>query len=171
MEKLIFFIPILFATLVAWSQPGYDVVEAPHWLNKKFINAYTINITGTTPDDLAQAWSAVLLKAGGQKIKPLDSEVYYCENVSFPTLSAQPFEVFFQTYGDGATSAYLTVWLKQGDKFLATKNDEQSINPISRLLIQFSFDHEDQLKAQIRKDNNLRGDELLAPEKLKNSKG
>ena len=151
----------------AWAQPGYEVVEAPHWLNNmKFVNAYTLDLIGATPAEAAQAWSTVLLKSGGQEIKTLDSELYYCENVTFPSLSQQPFEVFFQTYDDGTSGAFLTAWLKQGDSFLSTKGDWAAFRPVSRLFIQFSFNMEDQLKTKIQQEEIQRAKELY-PEEYK----
>ncbi|HQU59279.1 MAG: hypothetical protein KDD02_01850 [Phaeodactylibacter sp.] len=163
--KIVALLGFQFFAMSAWPQPGYEVIEVPHWLNGKFVNAYTIDITGASPEDVVQAWSARLLKAGGQNLKPLDDGVYACENVVFPALSQQPFEVFFQTYDDGDAGAFLTTWLKQGDNFLSTKGDWTAFRPVSRLFIQFSFDFEDQLKAQIQQEEIQRAKALYPEEK------
>ncbi|MCB0522333.1 MAG: hypothetical protein H6577_27675 [Lewinellaceae bacterium] len=170
MKQMIFFFALQLTAVSIWAQPGYQVVEGPHWLGKKFVNAYTINVLNANPDDLAQAWSAKLLKAGGQKIETQDGQVYHCQNVGFPALSEKPVEVFFQTYGDGATGAYLTVWLKQGEHYLSTKGNSAAFMPISRLLIQFSFDLEDQMRVQNRKDDIERANDLF-PNQPSKTKG
>ncbi|MCB0614442.1 MAG: hypothetical protein KDC75_14090 [Phaeodactylibacter sp.] len=155
-----------FQTLVviAWAQPAYEVVEAPHWLNQKFVNAYSINLIGATPDDVGQAWQDFLQESGGKEIKTLDGEVYYCKNITFPAISQQPFEVFFQIYSDGGSGSFLTTWLKQGDNFLSTKGDWAAFSPVSRMLIQFSFHLEDLLKVKIQQENLQRAKDLYPDE-------
>lgn len=171
MKSSFFLLALHLVAFSTWAQPSYEVVEAPHWLNNKFTPAYTINLIGSTPDGVAQAWAAVLLKSGGKSIEKLDNQVYRCQQVTFPSVSQEPFDVYFQTYGNGAPSAYLTVWLKQGDQFLSTNSQPASFRPLSRLLLQFSFDQEDQLKADIRKEEDNRSDELFLGHPAGNGKG
>ena len=152
--SIVVILSFLTIQLESMAQPSYQVIETAKVLMKSWQNSYTINIIGAHATDVADAWSLKMQKAGGIRFENSGSDAIAFKNVLLPDISSQPLAIFFKTYEDTeANSTNLIVWFRLGDKFISSRTIPSSFGPISRSLISFSFELEDQLKKSNQKED------------------